>query len=785
MMTIERIVLLLVVLVLPVATGFVRTTTKYANKRLIHWDQPFGSETPISIPTPKLKPLETTLETTLDSIRSSLQEQSPSEIYKLLVQKGFAFHSYQTRFDGTWSRRSEWSVNVKPYLMAHGISPLEAEQEARRPYHQVFQRKTVTEQGIVFTIDTDHGRRVQTYHLGNWTEPIDDTNVTNNINVLYAGKEASTLQRNTVWHHNLHHNQHEHITTTLQPEESTETTRRYLDYSQGTKRLVVERNYQAPNGTTTSCQEVFLPIFSDPTCTTRQSTIDRVPGCIATVNVMTTLFTSNTSEQPTILMDGDADAMVSRGLLALLSQVLHGQIAENVLTIIPETITERLGLSAALSQGRNDGLASMVRIIQGQIRTLLQNDSRNTTSTISPTISITTTTPGSATPKPTVAMLLSGGVDSSVALHVLKSQGYDVTAFYLKIWLEDELAHLGHCPWEEDYNLCMEICQQANVPLESISLQTEYKEKVISYTVAEAQRGRTPNPDIMCNARVKFGCFYDAIEERGFDYVASGHYAQLTTTVQGVKQLLRAPDPIKDQSYFLCALNQEQLQRVLFPIGHLEKQEVRQLAQEYDLPNKNRPDSQGLCFLGKVKFDEFLSAYLGTCPGNIIDARTGSTIGRHNGVWYHTVGQRKGIGKVLDPKATARGPWYVVAKDPEKNIVYASNEYDEESFTQARSDVYIEDIHWISGSPPTFLLNGPARFGLKIRHGPTIVNGYLELLDDGVANVKLDQKDGGLAPGQYVVFYEPDGIECYGGGVISERHWARFLLDRITDVVVS
>ena len=500
---------------------------------------------------------------------------------------------------------------------------------------------------------------------------------------------------------------------------------------------------------------------------------------------MTTLFTSNTSEQPTIQLDGDADAMVSRGLLALLSQALHGQTAENVLTIIPETITERLGLSAALSQGRNDGLASMVRIVQDQIRSLLQNDTRNSPSTISPTTYTTTATPGSVTPKPTVAMLLSGGVDSSVALHVLKSQGYAVTAFYLKIWLEDELAHLGQCPWEEDYNLCMEICQQANVPLESISLQTEYKEKVISYTVAEAQRGRTPNPDIMCNSRVKFGCFYDAIEERGFDYVASGHYAQLTTTELGVKQLLRAPDPIKDQSYFLCALNQKQLQRVLFPIGHLEKQEVRQLAQEYDLPNKNRPDSQGLCFLGKVKFDEFLSAYLGTCPGDIIDARTGSTIGRHNGVWYHTVGQRKGIGKVLDPKATARGPWYVVAKDPEKNIVYASNEYDEESFTQARSDVYIEDIHWISGSPPTFLLNGPARFGLKIRHGPTIVNGYLELLDDGVANVKLDQKDGGLAPGQYVVFYEPDGIECYGGGVISERHWARFLLDRITDVVVS
>ena len=773
------LLLLLIVAILPLTTGFFRTTTtRHANHKhikLVHWDQPFGSESPTTIPT------TTTilLETTLDSIRNSLQSQPPAEIYKQLVQKGFEFDSYKTRLDGTWTRQAEWSVNVKPYLMAHGLSPHEVEQEACRPYPQEFQRKTMTEQGIVFTIDTDNGRRVQTYYLGNWTEPVDAAN----RSVMYSGKGASVLQRNTVWDHNQNHNQHEHITTTLQPDKSTQITRRYLDYSQGKKRLVVERDFQAPNGTITSCQEIFLPIYSDPTCTTRQSTIDRVPGCIATVNVITTLYTSDSSEQPTIGLDGDADAMVSRGLLALLSQALQGQTADNVLTLIPESMTDRLGLGAALSQGRNDGLASMMRIVQDQIRTLLQQDRQSNTP--STTISNPILLPHSTTQKPTVAMLLSGGVDSSVALHILKSQGYAVTAFYLKIWLEDELAHLGHCPWEDDYNLCIEICQQANVPLESISLQTEYKEKVISYTVAEAQRGRTPNPDIMCNARVKFGCFYDAIEGRGFDFVASGHYAQLTTTEHGVKQLLRAPDPIKDQSYFLCALRQEQLQRVLFPIGHLEKHEVRQLAHDYNLPNKNRPDSQGLCFLGKVKFDEFLSAYLGTLPGDIIDAQTGSTIGRHNGVWYHTVGQRKGIGKVLDPKATARGPWYVVAKDPEKNIVYTSNEYDEESFTQARSDVYIEDIHWISGSSPPFLLNGPARYDLKIRHGPTIVRGSLELLEDGVANVKLDQKDGGLAPGQYVVLYEPDGIVCYGGGVISERHWARFLLDRKTDVVVS
>jgi tRNA-specific 2-thiouridylase len=289
----------------------------------------------------------------------------------------------------------------------------------------------------------------------------------------------------------------------------------------------------------------------------------------------------------------------------------------------------------------------------------------------------------------------------------------------------------------------------------------------------------------MCNSRVKFGCFYDAIEGRGFDYVASGHYAQLVVDDKtGLKKLLRAPDPVKDQSYFLCALTQEQLQKVIFPIGHLQKSEVRELAQEFDLPNKNRPDSQGLCFLGKVKFDEFLGAYLGERPGKILDAATGEQIGRHRGVWYHTVGQRKGIGKVLDPKATSRGPWYVVSKDPSRDIVYASNEYDEDIFTAARTKVFVEDIHWINGAPPAEIVaeDGsfqPTRFQMKIRHGPRIVEGSLGLETADSGSVTLDNKDGGLAPGQFVVFYKEDEPECLGAGIISERHWAKFLSDRI------
>jgi tRNA-specific 2-thiouridylase len=449
--------------------------------------------------------------------------------------------------------------------------------------------------------------------------------------------------------------------------------------------------------------------------------------------------------------------------------------AEEILKLDPLTIADQVGLRQILSKGRNDGLASMMRVIQSQICDLLAREDGETTDDEEGIAK------GSA---PTVALLLSGGVDSAVALNLLKRQGYNVTAFYLKIWLEDELSHLGQCPWEDDFRMCQEICSQAQVPLEAISLQQEYKQRVISYTVNEAKRGRTPNPDIMCNSRVKFGCFYDAIEGRGFDHIASGHYAQLVFDEKtGTKKLLRAPDPIKDQSYFLCALTQHQLSRILFPIGNMQKDQVRELAREFDLPNKHRPDSQGLCFLGKVKFDEFLAAYLGERPGDILDAATGEILGRHKGVWYHTVGQRKGIGKVLLPKATSRGPWYVVSKDPSKDIVYASNEYDEEIFEAPRTNIFVEDIHWIAGEPPSLLLDQdggyqPDRFHMKIRHGPKLVDGSLLLQEKSCGNVMLENKDGGLAPGQFVVFYKKDNPECLGGGVISERHWAEFLTQR-------
>ena len=528
----------------------------------------------------------------------------------------------------------------------------------------------------------------------------------------------------------------------------------------------------------------------------------KVSGCIANVHVQTVLTASDSDESSLSSNDdtsvsppfrvhsiqGTADALLSRGLLAILAHVVQNQSVERIIELQPQDMALRLGVQRALSPGRNDGLASMLRTVQEQIQQVTQQDSELTNKQpIESRASLSAKdTPNNKNKAPsTVALLLSGGVDSSVALNLLKRDGYNVTAFYLKIWLEDELAHLGQCPWEDDFRMCQAVCQQANVPLEAISLQDAYKQRVINYTVNEAKQGRTPNPDIMCNSRIKFGCFYDEISSRGFDYVATGHYAQLVRDPDNNTdrmKLFRAPDPVKDQSYFLCALTQDQLQRVRFPIGHLEKSQVRQLAEEFQLPNRKRPDSQGLCFLGKVKFDAFLSAYLGERPGDIIDAATGDLLGRHKGIWYHTVGQRKGIGKVLNPLATSRGPWYVVAKDPQQDIVFCSNQYDQDIFTSARSKFSVENIQWIAGHYPSLddkKADERVLFlTMKIRHGPTLVTGILKLHDETgcSGDVELNQKDSGLAPGQYVVFYREN--ECLGGGVISERHWTKFLLER-------
>lgn len=348
------------------------------------------------------------------------------------------------------------------------------------------------------------------------------------------------------------------------------------------------------------------------------------------------------------------------------------------------------------------------------------------------------------------AVLVSGGVDSSVALALLKEQGVPVTAFYLKIWLEDELQYLGDCPWEEDLEYVRQVCEQLEVPLEIVSLQKEYFEEVVGYTISEVQAGRTPNPDVMCNNRIKFGLFLSKIDS-SYEQVATGHYAQ-KEEINGRFFLKITPDPIKDQTYFLANMSQEQLNRAVFPIGSYSKAEVRDLAESFDLPNKNRKDSQGICFLGKLKFRDFLKHYLGEKEGNLVEFETDKVVGHHQGFWYYTLGQRQNI-------RLSGGPWYVVNKNPDENLVFVSKNYD--NVNKPRDRFVVENGNWFTGSPPLNL----AGLKVKIRHGEKMYDCKFDLIDAEKFNVTLNEEDQGIAPGQFAVFYR-DGL-CLGSSVIS------------------
>jgi len=346
-----------------------------------------------------------------------------------------------------------------------------------------------------------------------------------------------------------------------------------------------------------------------------------------------------------------------------------------------------------------------------------------------------------------IAVLLSGGVDSSVALRLLKDEGHELTAFYLKIWLQDEFSFLGECPWEEDLKYARGVCEQANVPLEVIPLQTEYWDNVVSYTIAEIKEGRTPNPDIFCNSLIKFGEFYDKIDS-SFEKVASGHYANVED-LNGRYILRTSPDPVKDQTYFLAYLTQLQLSRALFPIGKFKKSEIRKLAEKYNLPTMARRDSQGICFLGQIKFKEFIKHHLGEVEGDIIDIDSGKVLGRHPGYYYFTIGQRSGL-------KLGGGPWFVVKKDVKRNIVFISKE---DLSTRERMEFPVGKLNWIIGKNTS-----KKNLKVKIRHGARMFDCSIDWFDDSKLKVNLAEPDSGIAPGQFAVFYD-NGI-CLGGGVI-------------------
>ncbi|MHB1688069.1 MAG: tRNA 2-thiouridine(34) synthase MnmA [Ignavibacteriaceae bacterium] len=346
-----------------------------------------------------------------------------------------------------------------------------------------------------------------------------------------------------------------------------------------------------------------------------------------------------------------------------------------------------------------------------------------------------------------IAVLLSGGVDSSVALQLLKKEGHDLTAFYLKIWLQDEFSFLGECPWEEDLKYARGACEQAGIPLEIIPLQTEYWETVVTYTISEIKEGRTPNPDMFCNSLIKFGQFYDKIDS-SFEKVASGHYARVELN-NGKYELKMSPDPVKDQTYFLAYLTQQQLSRALFPIGSFKKSEVRNFAHQFQLPTMDRRDSQGICFLGQIKFNEFVKHHLGEIKGDIIDAGTGKKLGSHSGYYFYTIGQRSGLG-------LSGGPWYVVKKDVKENLIYVSRE---NQSLREKDSFNVGKFNWIAEKKPS-----TENLKVKIRHGAKMYNCQLIFTGEDEAEVKLDKSDQGIAPGQFAVFYRDD--LCLGSGVI-------------------
>ena len=359
-----------------------------------------------------------------------------------------------------------------------------------------------------------------------------------------------------------------------------------------------------------------------------------------------------------------------------------------------------------------------------------------------------------------IAVLLSGGVDSSVVLYELVRQGLKPDCFYIKIGPEEE--EEWDCSSEEDLEMATAVSHKYGCKLEVIDCHKEYWDQVTKYTMDKVRAGFTPNPDVMCNRLIKFGAFD---EKRGHEYdlIATGHYAQteeeeISETVNGqlsnrkLKWLCTSPDPIKDQTDFLAQIYDWQLKKALFPIGHMMKEEVREIAEREHLVNAKRKDSQGICFLGKINYNDYIKRYLGEQPGNVIELETGKKIGQHKGLWFHTIGQRHGLG-------FGGGPWFVVKKDVSHNILYVSHGYDPK--TAYKQEFRIHDLH---------LLTAPIdgnNICFKIRHTPEFHHARIEPEEDGIYRISSDAPIHGVAPGQFCVLYDDQHHRCYGSGEIT------------------
>lgn len=350
---------------------------------------------------------------------------------------------------------------------------------------------------------------------------------------------------------------------------------------------------------------------------------------------------------------------------------------------------------------------------------------------------------------------MSGGVDSSVAAYLLLKQGYEVIGLFMRNWdaaLNNDIDgnptfKENICPQEQDYNDAKKVCESLNIPLYRVDFIKEYWDYVFTYFLDELKKGRTPNPDLMCNKYIKFDLFVKEALKLGADYVATGHYARL----EGNK-LLRGLDNNKDQTYFLAQITPSQLKNVLFPIGHLKKEEVRRVAYDIGLQTASKKDSTGICFIGERHYQAFLHNYLKPNPGDIIDVKTGSVVGRHTGLMNYTIGQRRNVGLSGYPEKH-----YVCGKNVEKNILYIA--FGEDNEYLMSDECIIDNVNFISSKKPTFCT---AKFRYRGEDHPV----ELTYLDDGTIKVKYVGQAKAVTPGQACVLYL--GEECLGSGIINE-----------------
>ncbi|MCZ6803960.1 MAG: tRNA 2-thiouridine(34) synthase MnmA [Proteobacteria bacterium] len=352
---------------------------------------------------------------------------------------------------------------------------------------------------------------------------------------------------------------------------------------------------------------------------------------------------------------------------------------------------------------------------------------------------------------------ISGGVDSSVTAMLLKEQGHEVEALFMKNW--NEQSEEGACLWETDVEDAMQVCDKLDIPLNTVDLSADYRDKVFKNFLSAYKNGRTPNPDVLCNQEIKFKAFLEHAENRGAKQIATGHYARIHSQGNSL-QLLKGLDQNKDQSYFLCCLNQAQLRKALFPIGELDKTEVRKRAEQAGLITHDKKDSTGICFIGEQPFRQFLSRFIPPDPG-LIKTTEGQTIGEHEGIFYYTLGQRQGLG-IGGVKGAADAPWYVVQKNIEENSLIVAQDHDHPLLHS--TGLTASNINWISGEIPEI----PYKCQAKNRYRQTDQVCVIEKIENDNYSVSFESSQRAITPGQFIVFYQEN--ICLGGGIIDSVH---------------